>query len=213
MDILGMLKNDSKDLLPEDLALFRTELAVGNYSESYKAECLDIIKQLEKWNEPEKPSKKAPDGNIASVMNVDASKLSPDNVSSNQISFKDQFITDLNVMRISDKYKSIFRQYITTHADFNESFIDGNFSIFEPWEVDAIISEIELSEQFLEKYFSVLDKDKIARYQLFSESFYQKHFSDFDAETVLKKGKNEWRKKENRSNQFSVFLRLKGISY
>ena len=41
----------------------------------------------------------------------------------------------------------------------------------------------------------------------------QKHFSDFDAETVLKRGKNEWRKKENRSKQFAVFLRLKGVQF
>ena len=32
-----------------------------------------------------------------------------------------------------------------------------------------------------------------------------------DAEIVLTKGKNDWRKKENRSAQLDVFLRLKGI--
>ena len=37
------------------------------------------------------------------------------------------------------------------------------------------------------------------------------HFSKMDAEIVLTKGKNDWRKKENRSAQLDVFLRLKGI--
>ena len=41
----------------------------------------------------------------------------------------------------------------------------------------------------------------------------QKHFSDFDSETVFLKGKNEWRKKENRTKQFDIFLRLKGVQY
>lgn len=69
-------------------------------------------------------------------------------------------------------------------------------AFFEEYEIEAILSELTFSEQFLEKYFSVLDKDKIARYQLFSERFYQKHFSDFDAETVLKRGKMSGEKGE-----------------
>lgn len=32
-----------------------------------------------------------------------------------------------------------------------------------------------------------------------------------DAEIVLTKGKNDWRKKGNRSSQLDVFLRLKGV--
>jgi hypothetical protein len=32
-----------------------------------------------------------------------------------------------------------------------------------------------------------------------------------DATIVLQHGKNEWRKKENRSKQLDVFLRLKGV--
>ena len=56
----------------------------------------------------------------------------------------------------------------------------------------------------MEKYFSSLNAEKIARYQLFSEKFFIKHFSQFDAEIVLTKGKNEWRKKEKRSAQLDV---------
>ena len=68
-----------------------------------------------------------------------------------------------------------------------------------------------MGEPFLEKYFGALDHDKIARYQLFSEAFFMKHYSQMDATIVLQHGKNEWRKKENRSKQLDVFLRLKGV--
>ena len=212
MDILDILKNNSNELLAEDLELFRTELAVGEYTESYRKECCELIDRIEKWQaeNSEKNDKKT--ANHTSSMHVARTKLQPDS-QKKAFSFEEQFRADLNAMRLSDKYKSSFRTYIGSHDEFDEKFVDSHFSMFEPWETEAIVSEIMLSEQFLEKYFSVLDKDKIARYQLFSESFYQKHFSDFDAETVLKKGKNEWRKKENRSKQFAVFLRLKGVQY
>lgn len=68
-----------------------------------------------------------------------------------------------------------------------------------------------MGESFLEKYFGALDPDKVARYQEFSEQFFMKHFSQLDAVAVLAHGKNEWRKKDKRSKQLDVFLRLKGI--
>lgn len=211
MDILEILKTSSAELLPEDLELFRTELAVGGYSAEYQKDCLDRIAQIEKWMQPDVPHTTAKQG-TASVQ-VEPSALTPESQAQSRIPFLQQFQADLNAMRISDKYRSSFRAYIKSHAELTEEFIDSNFSLFESWEIEAILSELPLSEAFLEKYFSVLDKDKIARYQQFSEKFYQKHFTYLDAETVLKKGKNEWRKKENRSKQFAVFLRLKGVQY
>lgn len=213
MDILEILRTSSSDLISEDLELFKTELAVGNYSEDYQKECLQLIKELENREKGEN-SKKIKDVNDAAFkMNIDTVRLNYKEKSQRIVSFSEQFKSDLNAMRLSEKYRSSFRTYIKQHIEFDESFVDENFNIFEEWEIEAIVSEISFSEKFLEKYFSVLDKDKIARYQLFSEHFYQKHFSDFDTETVLKKGKNEWRKKEKRSNQFAVFLRLKGVQY
>ena len=90
-------------------------------------------------------------------------------------------------------------------------FLDKNFALFDNWEIDAIVSVKQLNEEFLEKYFGVINHDKIARYQLFSEGFFMKHFSQMDVSVVLERGKNEWRKKENRSKQLDVFLRLKGV--
>ncbi|MBE6844446.1 MAG: hypothetical protein E7508_01850 [Ruminococcus sp.] len=210
MEILEILKTSADDLISEDFELFRTELVVGNYSDDYKAECLEIIERLEKWNESDDESDTA-EVDKPNKTSIDVIPFTPVNSSDSVISFLEQFKSDMNAMRLSDGYKAKFKKYIKNHEGFTESFVDANFNLFESYEIDAIVSEIALSEMFLEKYFSVLDKDKIARYQIFSEGFYMKHFADFDTETVIKKGKNEWRKKENRTKQFDVFLRLKGV--
>lgn len=210
MEILEILRSNAADLIPEDLELFKTELAVGDYSDDYKNECLEMMKRLENWNDPENTA----DDPKADATQKTAANTPPfvsANKSAPKISFLEQFKADLNAMRLSDSYKTKFRKYIKNHEDFNESFVDANFNLFENYEMDAILAEMSLSEEFIEKYFSVLDKEKIARYQLFSEGFYMKHFTDLNTETVIKKGKNEWRKKENRTKQFDVFLRLKGV--
>ena len=207
MEILEILKNNSSDLIPEDITLFKTELAVGNYSEDYKKQCYDLMDKLETRGKPDKPNKKDP-----VISPIGYNDLLPKG-SAPKLSFLEQFKADLNAMRLSSAYKSSFRTYIKSHAEFDESFIDCNFTLFNTHETEMIISEMHMSETFLDKYFSVLDKDKIARYQLFSESFFKKHFAELNAETVLTKGRNEWRKKENRSKQLDVFLRLKGIAF
>ncbi len=210
MEILEILKNSSKDLIPEDIALFKTELAVGSYSEEYKKECYELMDRIECWRKADteiKAEKKKPD-----ISKINISDIAPGG-NAPKLSFLEQFKTDLNAMRLSSSYKSSFRTYIKSHTEIDEKFVDSNFALFDSNELEMIVSELPLSEAFLDKYFSSLDKNKIARYQLFSESFYKRHFADFDAETVLTKGKNEWRKKENRSKQLDVFLRLKGVNF
>ena len=202
MEIYEILKNNSKDLLTEDLELLRTELAVGDYNDDYRKRCTELMKQIEKWNahDSSKPEKKE-----QPKVQKDISAVTPKHQGKTAVSFLQQFQADLNAMRLSDKYKSSFRTYIKTHENFDERFVDDNFSLFEEYEIEAILSELTFSEQFLEKYFSVLDKDKIARYQLFSERFYQKHFSDFDAETVLKEAKMSGEKRRTVRNSLLFF--------
>ena len=163
MDILNKKKNNSNELLAEDLELFRTELAVGEYTESYRKECSELIDRIEKWQSDSSGKDEKKETKTASPIHVAGTKLRPD-TQKKSFSFEEQFRADLNAMRLSDKYKSSFRTYIGSHDEFDEKFVDSHFSMFEPWETEAIVSELMLSEQFLEKYFSVLDKDKIARY-------------------------------------------------
>lgn len=203
MDILGILKSSGSELIPEDLELFRTELIVGEYDEEYKKQCRELIDEIERWNKPKKPDNKPSQTASGNPGQFQGGRKTP---------FVEQFRSDMNAMRLSDSYKTKFKSYISSREEFNEKFVDEHFNEFQSQEIDVILSEMELSEEFIEKYFDQLDTEKIARCQLFSEKFYMKHFSELDSETVLKKGRNEWRKKENRSKQLDVFLRLKGIN-
>lgn len=217
MDILKNLKESGKDLYPEDLDLFETELATGGtYNASYKAQCQKLIKELRKWmkekdSQPDKDSEK--EGGSIDPLLVSIMDLSPQDTvtEGSELSAKAVIQRDIAKIRQDSNYKSLFKKYVTEKTMIDSEFVDANYSIFQQWELDAIISVRQMTEEFLEKYFGALDHDKIARYQQFSEAFFLKHYSQMDANIVLEHGKNEWRKKENRSQKLDVFLRLKGV--
>ena len=214
MDILEILKNSGKDLYPEDLDFFETELATGgHYDAAYQAECRALMKQIRNWQKADKPVEVAqtPKDKTKGV-EVDISKLAPKEANPAMDMPEDQrLFLDITKMRDDSSYKTKFKKRIQD-ADFvDAAFIEKHFSFFKEWELNAILSVKQLGEPFLEKYFGALDHDKIARYQQFSEAFFMKHFSQMDYTIVLQHGKNEWRKKENRSKQLDVFLRLKGV--
>ena len=49
MEILEILKNSKDDIYLEDLEFFETELATGDYSDSYAIECRKQISVIKKW--------------------------------------------------------------------------------------------------------------------------------------------------------------------
>ena len=216
MDILKILTESSEDLIPEDLDFFITELNTGNYEENYIRQCKERIDVLRNWHKPEKDVGSAavhsePIGVPTGIV-IQPGQLAPEQANPvAKLSPIEQIRLDLKHLRVQNDYKSAFKAYVKDSAVIDGNFVDANYGMFAPWEINAIISVKQMGEAFLEKYFGALDRDKIARYQLFSESFFMKHFSQLDAEIVLEKGKNEWRKKENRSKQLDVFLRLKGV--
>ena len=157
---------------------------------------------------PEKRSRK----NAAGDPLVDLIDLVPKEADpSASLSTTELIRRDVASMRDEKTYKTRFKKYVEERPEIDSAFVDANYSFFRPWELDAIVSVRQMTEEFLEKYFGALDREKIARYQTFSEAFFMKHYSQMNAETVLEHGKNEWRKKENRSRQLDVFLRLKGV--
>ena len=214
MEILEILKKSGKDLYPEDLDFFETELATGgHYNAAYQAECRRLIYQIRKWQKGDDPAQAtASQGEQPKNLEVNLHKLVPKGASPAMKLTPDQMLfADIAKMREEDSYKTNFKKYIQ-NADFvDAAFIEKHFSFFEEWELNAILSVKQLGEDFLEKYFGALDHDKIARYQHFSEAFFMKHFAQMDYTIVLQHGKNEWRKKEKRSRQLDVFLRLKGV--
>ena len=214
MDVLEILKKSGKDLYPEDLDFFETELATGgHYDAAYQAECRALMKQIRNWKKASAPSDdpakaKGKSGGIE----MDISKVAPKEANPVMDMPQDQrLFLDITNMRDDSSYKTKFKKRIQ-EADFvDAAFIEKHFAFFKEWELNAILSVKQLGEPFLEKYFGALDHDKIARYQLFSEAFFMKHYTQMDATIVLQHGKNEWRKKEKRSKQLDVFLRLKGV--
>ena len=214
MDILEILKKSGKDLYPEDLDFFETELATGgNYNAAYQAECRALIKQIRNWQKAPAPTEDlAKAKGKTDGIEMDISKVAPQNANPAMEMPKDQrLFLDITNMRDDSSYKTKFKKRIQDADFMDAAFIEKHFAFFKEWELNAILSVKQLGEPFLEKYFGALDHDKIARYQLFSEAFFMKHYAQMDATIVLQHGKNEWRKKENRSKQLDVFLRLKGV--
>lgn len=214
MEILEILKKNGKALYPEDLDFFETELATGGpYKANYRSECRRLINLIRKWQagEEEKTTENNKEG-IPSVLQVSPGQLSPNGQKlDSTLSSAEKLFHKVSKLREEPSYKSSFKKLMEESDLVDASFIEKHFSFFEEWELNAILSVKQLGEPFLEKYFGALDHDKIARYQLFSEGFFMKHFAQMDYTVVLQRGKNEWRKKEKRSKQLDVFLRLKGV--
>ena len=229
MEILKILHESAKDLIPEDLDFFEIELDTGgHYDAAYQERCRKKIKQIRKWmaGEALSPNEEVSE-NEEGIINksgkkkkavskgivIGVSDVVPEGAGTAMPKIRpaQQVQSDMKSLRERTDYKSAFKNYVKASTIIDADFIDKNFAIFDSWEIDAIVSVKQLGEEFLEKYFGAIDHDKIARYQLFSEGFFMKHFAQMDADIVLEHGKNEWRKKENRSKQLDVFLRLKGV--
>jgi len=219
MEILKILEESGKDLYLEDLEFFETELDTGGtYDDAYREQCRSIIKELRAWlsgNAYEETSltvnkkkDKTPAGLVVGIGELAPKESNPVAAS---LTPEQMIFNDIRSMREVSLYKTNFKKYIAGKSEIDAAFVDAHYSFFQPWELDAIISVKQMGEDFIEKYFGALDHDKLARYQLFSEAFFMKHFSQMDYTIVLEHGKNEWRKKENRSKQLDVFLRLKGV--
>lgn len=216
MDILKILTESADSLIPEDLDFFVTELETGDYDASYIQQCKDQIEILRNWHKDStaaaKPKKDAEKTGAPKGVVMPPSQLLPRQMyPAAQVPPEELVRGDLKRLRVQHDYKSAFKNYVKNSRIIDASFVDDHYGLFVPWEINAIISVRQMGEAFLEKYFGALDHDKLARYQQFSESFFMKHFAQLDASIVLEHGRNDWRKKENRSKQLDVFLRLKGV--
>lgn len=220
MDIYNILKESSDKILLEDLDFLETELSTGEgYSTEYIQKCKALIEDLRNWKKQTelKKGKGVVVDKVNAVVPVimELDKTYIDNHDEDiPISSTNDFslLDEMKRCRRLSTYKTRFKKYLKEHGEIDEAFVDKYFVHFNPWEIDAIVSVRKLSEPFLEKYFGAISPDKISRYQSFSESFFMKHFNQLDPELVLSKENNDWCKKENRSTQLDVFLRLKGIN-
>lgn len=216
MEIYEILKSSGKDLYPEDLDFFETELATGGpYDETYRMKCRNLIEEIRRWQAgddatEEEPVHKRANKNVSVEILISQAAPMEANPAAN-LSREEILFRDIRMLRERPSYKTNFKKFVTEQDVIDSAFVEKHFSFFKAWEINAILSVKQMDEEFLEKYFGVLDNDKIARYQLFSENFFMKHFAQLDHTIVLQRGKNQWRKKEKRSKQLDVFLRLKGV--
>ena len=216
MDILNILTTQGDKLYKEELEYFITELEIGEYSSAYVDKCKKLIGELLKGgnktpvvivNEPE-----SIDESAAPSITISYEKLTHQ-TNTVVLTSEESFKKEVKIMREKNLYKD-FYQYMVSKKDLlTVDFIEKNISFFNEWEISTLISFIQFDEDFLEKYFTVLDKTAIAKYQLFSESFFMKHFNELPVSVVLKQGVNEWKKKSKRSSKLDIFLRLKGVTY
>ena len=232
MDVLKIFTESSDQLVADELDILKAELAMGEgYSQEYISRCLAIIKNMKSSKKKmagaapsggERPLKNGGNGivkRLSEILPDAASDICAgdgdncDDIGSGEESFVQsaRVADDIAFMRGQSDHKQLFKKYIRENEFINAEFADKNFSLFNKWEINAVISIRQMGEEFLEKYFNMLDSDKIARYQLFSEKFFMKHFDSMDADIVMKRGKNPWRRKDDMSKQLEVFLRLKGV--
>lgn len=217
MDILNILTTQGDKLYKEELEFFITELEVGEYSSAYIDKCKKLINEL--LNRNNKTSKVI----VIEQENIDESATPSITISYEQLTHQtntivltseETFKKEVKIMREKNLYKENFNNYIISKKELlSVDFIEKNISFFNEWEISTLISFIQFDEDFLEKYFTVLDKTAIAKYQSFSESFFMKHFNELPVSVVLKQGVNEWKKKSKRSSKLDIFLRLKGVTY
>ena len=221
MDILKILTESARDLIPEDLDVLETELATGDFDDEYRAKCLARLSECRLWlsgeAQPEEDKKPAqnpdprPQPKGGSGVKVSFSALAPTQpAAAAQATAEEMLLSEVQGLRKQPTYKTMFKKFAAETDALDASFIDVHPGFFQPWELDAIISVKQMPEAFLEKYFDALDHDKLARYQKFSEAFFMKHFADLSPMVVLQCGKNPWRKKSNRSKQLDIFLRAHG---
>ncbi len=222
MDVEEILKTQSDDLLEIDLLCLEEELDTGGYPKRYVARCKRLISELRNL-------KKADMGNVKDcageregaapiVREVPLDRLSPFSTPSAAPKGDGETSDDALWTRVLDARRGSQPQsdlcgLLEKEAALDERFVEARIGDMTQEELSVFLEHRDFSEPFLDRYFSVLDPGKIARFQLFSEEFFIRHFSEMNPTVVLKQGKNPWRKKEARSKKLDTFLRIKGVRF
>lgn len=224
MDILGMLQNDMDELCEEDIDMIEQELAVGTYTEEYRSQCRLHILQVTHHFE-QKKKEKVYQGTQAKGLSTRLFKQEKDvtvavATKTDEIAVEEKkhektqaeiFREELKKMREMSQPAKRFTDYLDDNDFMTNDFIDQNFSEFNENERSILLRKRAFTEDFLDKYFAVLDKGTLVMNQLFTEEFFMKHYNNMPVKLVLTKSKNSWRTKTKRSKKLDTFLRLKGV--
>lgn len=224
MDILGMLQNDMDELCEEDIEMIQEELDVGDYSYEYKQQCrLHILKITHYFEQKKKEKAYQGPQELSSRLfktEEDVTVVTTSSDTTGEIvevapkrekTKAEEFREEIQKMRSMAEPEKRFVAYIEENEFITNDFIDQNMNELNEPERNALLRKRQFTEEFLEKYFDVLDHGTLALNQLYSEEFFMKHYAQLPVKVVLTRSKNPWRTKAKRSKKLDSFLRLKGV--
>lgn len=217
MDIRELLLKHKNELLDVDLSCLEEELDTGEYDKPYIEGCRELIGGIrdERRRAVERASKLArreEQSDKSAGMLRELSCSGSDN-SASGIASDSNAIADIAAISSNSNARELFKSYIENHPELDQSFVEQHIGSLPGEAIDVFLELLTFDEAFLDRYFDVLDRAKIARFQTFSEEFFIRHYDDLSETIVLKQGVNSWKKKADRSRKLNTFLRLKGVQF
>ena len=198
MNIKEILLTQEAELLDIDLDCLEEQLETGDYDYHYAKSCKATIAAIRQKRrqavEQQRQSQRKP-SEKPELPQIPLEELSPHSAPSQSagrsaLSKDQQVMSAIEATRVGDGSQSAFIKLVRNTPELDERFVKAHINELSKSELSTLIERMS-----------------------FSEEFFIKHFTDLSATTVLKQGKNSWRKKENRSNKLDAFLRLKGVRY
>ena len=122
MDVYEILEKNSRDLYPEDLDFFETELATGDYDQDYKIMCLDMIEDIRHLLEDDgseyTKTTKSKKNNPPKKLLLGIEEVVPDSANSPQsgMSAEDVILKTLQSMRNKQGYKTALKKLLMTNT-------------------------------------------------------------------------------------------------
>ena len=211
MDALDLLVNHGEDVELSDIEMLKIALETGPYDDAQKRKGFKLLNDIyEKLVEGtiKDSAEISVKTEIQSQVPVDKKEvLSDDKV-------RPAVKTRLTMMRVSSSTTTSGIKSILTSFPGKSpiEILCASADLMTGNEFNSVLSWLQLGEEVLIKYWSILDKKAVAKTQCFSEDFFILHYNDLNPNLVLKKGVNPWRNKETMSPKLAMFLKLKGVS-
>ncbi len=211
MDPFDLLNNHKEDIELPDIEMIRIALETGPYNAKDREKGMKLLNEVYQRLTTPNPEKEQPVAESAPI-SQEVEKLSSAPLSDEQV--RKIVKTRLGIIRVSSSTLALgVRSLLNSFGDRAPLDVFCLCAdLFSATEISSVLSWLNLGEENLAKYWAILNKGDIARYQLFSEDFYILHFNDLNVNIVLKQGKNPWRKKDAMSPKLTMFLKLKGVS-
>lgn len=205
-DILTKLLEQGILLSFSEIEKLAYALRIGEYSEEYKNECMNIIRSIKKT--------KMEDGhqNLKFIQGTKTPVRNKNNIESNiQINSFESFTNRLFVER--KKLSSIdFLKKCINNNLFNFNNKEFDFDVFTFEELKFILSNVVFDTEIIERKFNSLPVDIVIENQIITEKIFLEHFEKININLLKQNKKTDWVADESkRSMKLKMFLRVKQI--